>query len=492
MNLSYGSQGEEVRKLQEALNSQGYGLSVDGIYGAKTQAAVRDYQSKNSLAVDGIAGVNTQGKLYSTQTAGTTAQPDTAKPVTQAQPSAPAKDSGSTAASTGTKAPSAPEFKYSAYQESDAVRQAQALLQQQLSSRPGEYQSQWQDTLNEILNRIQNREDFSYDLNGDALYQQYKDRYIQQGQQAMMDTMGQAAALTGGYGNSYAQNAGQQAYQGYLQGLNDKIPELYQLALDRYNQEGQDLYNQFALIGDQENQDYSRYRDSVSDFYSELDRLYNQYLTERDYDYGRYTDDRGFAYQTSRDNWADQQWKAEYDEAMRQYNEQMQYQQSSDNRKYAYDTAMGMISAGVMPGDQMLADAGLSKADAQAMVSAYLAQAAASGGSGGGGGRSGGSRGGGGRSGGRSGGSGQQSSGYTSGFQQATGSYRNSSVGKLFTSGEYKKFQQQVGMCRGMAGRAAMVDDAFQEGKITGAQASETLKAFGISEAEFDKLRGYH
>ena len=32
MNLSYGSQGEEVRKLQEALNSQGYGLSADGIY----------------------------------------------------------------------------------------------------------------------------------------------------------------------------------------------------------------------------------------------------------------------------------------------------------------------------------------------------------------------------------------------------------------------------------------------------------------------------
>ena len=135
----------------------------------------------------------------------------------------------------------------------------------------------------------------------------------------------------------------------------------------------------------------------------------------------------------------------------------------------------------------MLADAGLSKADAQAMLSAYLAQAAASGGSGGGGGRSGS-----GRSSGSSGGSGQQSSGYTSGFQQATGSYRNSSVGKLFTSGEYKKFQQQVGMCRGTAGRAAMVDDAFNEGKITGQQASETLKAFGISEAEFDKLRGYN
>jgi murein DD-endopeptidase MepM/ murein hydrolase activator NlpD len=89
-------------------------------------------------------------------------------------------------------------------------------------------------TLQEAMNKILNREDFSYDLNGDALYQQYKDRYIQQGKMAMQDTMGQAAALTGGYGNSYASTAGNQAYQGYLQGLNDVIPELQQIAYDRY------------------------------------------------------------------------------------------------------------------------------------------------------------------------------------------------------------------------------------------------------------------
>lgn len=327
--VSYGSRGEDVSELQRQLNNNGYNLEVDGIFGAKTQEAVRDYQSKNGLAVDGIVGVNTWGAL----TGGASASQPQATTMTQKtglgggtrQSALLGKNT-----STGTKAPTPQQFSYSPYQESDAVKQAQALLQQQLSSRPGEYQSQWQDTLNELLNQIQNREKFSYDLNGDALYQQYKDRYIQQGQQAMMDTMGQAAAMTGGYGSSYAQSAGQQTYQGYLQGLNDKIPELYQLALDRYNQDGQDLYNQFALIGDRENQDYSRYRDSVSDFYAELDRLYNQYLTEREYDYGRYNDDRGFAYQTNRDNWADQQWKAEYDEAMRQYNQQLQYQQGRD------------------------------------------------------------------------------------------------------------------------------------------------------------------
>lgn len=302
MNLSYGSSGEEVRKLQEALNAQGgYGLATDGVFGSKTQAAVRDYQSKNGLSVDGIAGVNTQGKLYGT-----------------AQDSQ-AQDTGT--ANTTASEPVQP-WTPAAYQESDAVKQAQAMLQQQMANKPGEYQSQWQDTLNEILNKIQNREPFSYDLNGDALYQQYKDRYVQQGQQAMMDTMGQAAALTGGYGSSYAQNVGQQAYQGYLQGLNDKVPELYQLALDQYNQDGNDLYNQFSVIGQQENQDYGRYRDTMSDYNSELDRLYNQYLTEREYDYGRYSDDMNLQYQLERDRIADAQWQAEFDEAKRQYDQQ--------------------------------------------------------------------------------------------------------------------------------------------------------------------------
>ena len=89
---------------------------------------------------------------------------------------------------------------------------------------------------------------FSYDFNADALYQQYKDKYIQQGKMAMADTIGQASAMTGGYGNSYAATVGNQAYQASLQNLNDIIPELYQMAYDRYNQEGQDIRNNIAML----------------------------------------------------------------------------------------------------------------------------------------------------------------------------------------------------------------------------------------------------
>ena len=61
--LSVGSTGNAVRALQENLVLLGYPIATDGIYGAKTQAAVRDYQSKNGLKVDGIAGTITQKSI---------------------------------------------------------------------------------------------------------------------------------------------------------------------------------------------------------------------------------------------------------------------------------------------------------------------------------------------------------------------------------------------------------------------------------------------
>ena len=275
-----------------------------------------DYQKNNGLTVDGIVGNETMSKLE-----GTSKPPASTSPV----------DPVATPSSTeGTKTPT---FTDSGYQESDAVRQAKDMLQQQISAKPGEYQSQWQTQLDETLNKILNRENFSYDLNGDALYQQYKDQYALQGKQAMMDTMGQAAAMTGGYGNSYAQTAGQQAYQGHLQELNNIVPELYELALSQYNREGENLYNQYGMFADRENQDYSRYRDQTSDWQTELARMYDQYQDERnydyskyadnrDFDYGQYVDDRDYQYQQGRDQISDDQWQREFDEAKRRYDQE--------------------------------------------------------------------------------------------------------------------------------------------------------------------------
>lgn len=119
-----------------------------------------------------------------------------------------------------------------------------------------------------LYEQIIQRPSFSYDVGSDPLYQQYKDRYVQQGQTAMRDTMGQAAALTGGYGSSYAQGVGQQTYDRYMQGLTDKIPELYSAAYSRYQDEGNRLMQQYALAKDKEDTEYSRQQSAYQRLYS--------------------------------------------------------------------------------------------------------------------------------------------------------------------------------------------------------------------------------
>lgn len=211
------------------------------------------------------------------------------------------------------------------YNESEKVKRLAEDMALHEAKNPGEWSGgTYGKGMDEALQKVLNRDKFQYDINGDALYQQYKDRYIQQGKQAMMDTMGQASALTGGYGNSYAQQAGQQTYQGYLQGLNDKVPEMYQMALERYNQEGTDLLNKYGLMSDQYAKEYSRYRDSVGDWRAQRDYLATLYNNERNFDYTGY-----------RDRVADERWQKEFEEAMRQYNQNYAFsqQQYEDSKK---------------------------------------------------------------------------------------------------------------------------------------------------------------
>ncbi len=138
---------------------------------------------------------------------------------------------------------------------------------------PQGYTSPYQDKIDKILDQYQNREPFQFNVNEDALYNQYKDQYIKHGNLAMKDTMGQAAALTGGYGNSYAQTAGQQVFQGYMQDLNDVIPDLWQQALERYQKEGSDMLSEYGLLSDLESQEYSRYQDAASLARSQVDNM---------------------------------------------------------------------------------------------------------------------------------------------------------------------------------------------------------------------------
>lgn len=243
--LKKGSTGDGVTELQDFLIRNGYKLTATGTFDDITDAALRNFQKNYGLEVDGVYGPESQATMYRV---------------------------------------TAPKFNTTNYNdttEGKAGWEAKTSADKAVNEY-GDFSYAKDGTLQDVMDRILNREKFSYDLDGDALYQQYKDKYIKQGKMAMEDTMGQAAAMTGGYGNSYAQTAGQQAYNAQLDNLNDIVPELYQMAYDRYNQEGQDLYNQYSLLSADKDSEYGMWADGYNRLTGERDYASNSYYNAAD------------------------------------------------------------------------------------------------------------------------------------------------------------------------------------------------------------------
>lgn len=177
------------------------------------------------------------------------------------------------------------------FKQSKQTKEYLNALKELEANKPDEFSSQYTDEINTILDGILGRKEFSYgseDLMSDSLYQMYRDNYMRQGDLAMRDTMGNAAALTGGYGSTYAQAAGQQAYDNYLANLNDMALQFADRAYQRYQDETADRYNQLSSVMGLDNTDYSRYRDTVDDYYKDLNYMNNRYAQEYGFDYDEY------------------------------------------------------------------------------------------------------------------------------------------------------------------------------------------------------------
>lgn len=135
----------------------------------------------------------------------------------------------------------------------DAMAYTNSLLEKLSSGR-----TSYTDQLNALMNDIKNREKFQYDIDSDLLFQQSLASYMANGANAMQDTMAQAAALTGGYGSSYATSAANQAYNDYIQDAYSNLPQYYNMALDAYNAEGDEMYRQYAMLSDEDMKEYER------------------------------------------------------------------------------------------------------------------------------------------------------------------------------------------------------------------------------------------
>ena len=169
-----------------------------------------------------------------------------------------------------------------------------------------DYSSQWTNQATDAQNALLNRPAFSYNFNADPVYQGLRDRYMNAGNMANYNTQAQTTANTGGFGNSYSQTAGYQAYTQQLDNLMEQIPQLAQQNLNRYNQDTQMMRDRYNMLKELEAHDYSRYRDTINDLYNDLTYYQNkyQYLNDQDFKYyqqdmQKWLTDREYYYQAA-------------------------------------------------------------------------------------------------------------------------------------------------------------------------------------------------
>lgn len=141
------------------------------------------------------------------------------------------------------------------------------------------YSNRYDQQINALLQQYVNREKFSYDYKNDPLYANYRKQYQREGQRATQDALAEAAAASGGIPSSYAASAAAQAQNYYASQIADKIPELEQLAYQKYLDDASLQQSKISALQGQEQLDYAKYIDALG-----------QYNTDRNFDYGVYSD----------------------------------------------------------------------------------------------------------------------------------------------------------------------------------------------------------
>ena len=224
-----------------------------------------------------------------------------------------------------------------------AMEYTQTLLDQLSSGR-----TSYTDKVNEMLKNIENKEPFSYDMNSDTLFQNALASAMNSGQLAMQDTMGQAAALTGGYGSTYSQAVGNQAYNQEIQGAYDQLPEFYQLARDTYDKDLQQLYDKLDMYNTADAIEYERLANAYganADAAARLyDQEYNNYWQTQDFneDSRRWAAEMGYKERQAKQSQSN--WEKEYEMELEQADAKAQEAEAKAN-SYKEPTPTQMTKA---------------------------------------------------------------------------------------------------------------------------------------------------
>ena len=124
--------------------------------------------------------------------------------------------------------------------------------------------------MNEVYSAWAGRAPFSYDIESDEEYRRLADAYLSQGKRAMLDAAGNAAVLTGGYANSYAQSVGAQAFGDYAAKLAEIAPKLSSAAYERYEREGDAMRDRYDALAAAREEERRAYEKDIDEYYKML------------------------------------------------------------------------------------------------------------------------------------------------------------------------------------------------------------------------------
>ncbi|MBQ4158865.1 MAG: peptidoglycan-binding protein [Clostridia bacterium] len=235
MNMKIGASGDDVKTLKQLLRGAGYSLTDDDLFDEDTYQAVSDYQNANGITPNGEIGASTWAKL--------------AGSIVNAIP-----------------------------KDLDTKGKVKFLEE----NKPKDYASEYTKRIDDMINQVLSREDFTYDPGSDPMYQKLKDESTYLGKRAMNDAMGAASALSGGYANSFAQTAGEHAYQDYMAQLTSGMDDMYQLALSAYDAETGRMESELKALTDAESKAYERYVNDIEEYNKTLEYYYKKLLDEQE------------------------------------------------------------------------------------------------------------------------------------------------------------------------------------------------------------------
>ena len=232
----------------------------------------------------------------------------------------------------------------------------------------------WYQQARQSAEALLDRPAFSYDPEADPLYRAAREQYTRQGRRAMEDSMGQAAALSGGYASSYAQLRGDQAYDERLSRLAELLPDYYEKARSAYDKETGRLRDALGAALGLYDKDYQLWldRQSARERQAAAEAKQEQWEQEFIEDHSRWETE----FNEDHSRWSEEQLR----EAERWAAQQAAAQDKQDRsdqasaRSYAYKMAMLALQHGLRVSDALLQSAGIDKAYAETIRRYYASQ----------------------------------------------------------------------------------------------------------------------